>query len=148
MLSKWTSVVWVDRDPNHPERLSYFGEDPTKPNPHGLIKIVRRTELVPGAILSLIKILSALLHEMAHAVLRIYTCLCRCRGRTLGVTGHGPSWVKLVEAIEKELERSFGGRDKWAFYIIDSLRNEISRIEKLGRQAGLGQRENYAKHGS
>ena len=50
--------------------------------------------------------LSFLLHEMTHAVLDLFLCICRpCKClknvmRTTGLTGHGPSYCRLRQAIE------------------------------------------------
>ncbi|KAJ8065383.1 hypothetical protein OCU04_006072 [Sclerotinia nivalis] len=49
--------------------------------------------------------LETLLHEMIHAFLNIYTCLCsKCSHdipRTIGHTGHGLPWHKIADNIER-----------------------------------------------
>ena len=60
-------------------------------------------------------LLGTLLHEMAHAFVDLKgcscpTCVCPANvPNTCGVSGHGPSWVKLCEAIEAEANRSLRG---------------------------------------
>ena len=106
-------LEWVE---GSPRELGYYGS--TRPDPNfehsrnTLIEIVRPNEWSQDSVQQL---LSTLIHEMAHAVFRLFECRCvQCsrqihieRGR--GLTGHGPEWRKLVEAMEMELNRFFPG---------------------------------------
>lgn len=90
--------------------------------------------------------LETLLHEMIHAFLNIYTCLCsKCSydiPRTIGHTGHGLPWHKIANSIESfvktklnlelDLERraslaieiqasGLGMRDQIAIYLMEDL---------------------------
>ena len=64
-------------------------------------------------------ILSTVLHEIAHAIFRVFMsrCVdCRCFRSmvlTIGITGHGPSWMTLGQAMESEARRSFGFGKAW-----------------------------------
>ena len=59
-------------------------------------------------------LLATLLHEMTHAFLDIYSSPEEIPGcnrkiaETMGLTGHGPCWVKVAAAIEEEADRSLG----------------------------------------
>ena len=86
--------------------------------------------------------LDTLLHEMSHAFLMIYSSPtgylgdwpCRRILETEGLTGHGPCWVMVAEAIAAEADRSLGRVwDKWDLKIADSccLEREALR-EALG----------------
>lgn len=63
---------------------------------------------------SLQDILDTLLHGMCHAAFQIFGCNCSdcfCYDNligTSGITGHGPSYVQLCKAIEREANRTFG----------------------------------------
>lgn len=53
------------------------------------------------------RILSPVLHEMAHAIFGVFVCRCEdCRCfrsmvLTIGVTGYGPSWMTLGQGYGK-----------------------------------------------
>ena len=59
------------------------------------------------------KTLGTLLHEMVHAMLHTFACRCQCAAETAGTSGHGPSWVTIAKAMEKELKNKFDGFGIW-----------------------------------
>ena len=58
-------------------------------------------------------ILGTLLHEMVHALFLFYGCKCRscttddAKRRTVGFTGHGPSWKSLAVEVQATVGRQF-----------------------------------------
>lgn len=48
---------------------------------------------------SLIDVLETLVHEMVHAYLRVFVCLCDECQRALGATGHGAVWQELKQVM-------------------------------------------------
>ena len=105
-----TTVQWIEYRPD----LSFLGKTPVR----GTRAVIVITKLHPQRVWGrhLVKfLLSTLLHEMAHAFVKLKgcncpTCICPVYiPKTLGVTWHGPSWVKLCEAIEMEANRSLRG---------------------------------------
>ena len=86
--------------------------------------------------------LDTLLHEMSHAFLMIHSSPGGYLGNwpwrrvveTEGLTGHGPCWVKVAEAIAAEADRALGGVwDKWDLKIADSccLEREALREPRM-----------------
>ncbi|KAM0797828.1 hypothetical protein BDR22DRAFT_424812 [Usnea florida] len=69
--------------------------------PHALIHIPKPDPSLPFTAHTAQLLLNTLLHELAHALLLCHGCdcnTCRCtvtRCDTVGLTGHGPVWVKL-----------------------------------------------------
>lgn len=88
--------------------------------------------------------LATLLHEMAHALISIYSGpekllgVNRKRAETSGLTGHGPCWVKIAAAIEREANRSLGGSwYKWDLGIKDARDEESKVLRKWHGYEGI-----------
>jgi len=97
-LSQWTRVEFVDERENRP-KYGFMKDDPEKLAPHVLISIVRRKHSTYGTRDVTEETLRILLHEMAHAMIEVFRCRCHCSASTGGITGHGPSWLKLGVAF-------------------------------------------------
>lgn len=115
-LKSLVEVQWTDSSPNpssycHTQQTA--STDTT--GPRALIKIPKPDPSLPFTAHTAQRLLSSLLHELAHALLLCHGCdcnSCRCqvtRCGTVGLTGHGPVWVKLCGAIEGYANRLFGG---------------------------------------
>jgi hypothetical protein len=69
-----------------------------------LIHILERVESEPHA-QRMKCYIECLLHEMIHAIIRIYTCSCADCGNNykpdVGETGHGRTWQAIAHAVEK-----------------------------------------------
>ncbi len=81
--------------------------------------------------------LDTLLHEMAHALLMIYSSTAEFIGNwhyprvveTEGLTGHGPCWVRVAAAIAAEADRVLGGQwDRWDLGIANACVSEREAI--------------------
>lgn len=105
-----TTVEWAEYHPNFPI-LGWT----SVPDAQATIYITRLHPERVWTRQSVKGLLSTLLHEMAHAFVMLKWCncsTCRCPANicgTRGVSGHGPSWVKLCEAMEAEASRSLAG---------------------------------------
>ena len=117
-LKHLIQVQWTEFDPTSPscQTSPIPSSSPADKPPRGaLIRIQRADPCQPITGETAQRILGALLHGMAHALLVCYGCGCndcRCpvtRSRTVGMTGHGPVWVRLCEAMEAEAERVLHG---------------------------------------
>ena len=158
VLSQWTRVDMVDEMSN-PTSLGSMSVNKKKPAPHVSIKVLRRMDLGYGHAEASLAILNCLLHEMAHAVLDIFSCRCSCVAGTKGVTGHGPSWMMLGQAIEREMNRYYANRDdqgpfdfpwfeRWTLAAGTEnagYRAEIKRLGELGMEDQLAVMLNLAK---
>lgn len=102
VLSEWTRIKWFDYDQNMSRSLGNQMDDPEKPHPYGLVKIVDWGSVKPGGPSAIMQTLNTLLHEMVHSMLNTYTCRCRCASATSEVRGHGPLWKKLARALSLE----------------------------------------------
>ena len=100
------------------------------------------------------RILSTILHEMAHAIFRVFgsRCVdCRCFRSTVltvGVIGHGPSWMTLGQAMESEARRSFGFGKAWLmiFYTHNAGRTvEIVKIRAFKNKGQLRESDEVSK---
>lgn len=75
------------------------------------ICILRPTAQHPG---SLLEFICTLMHEMCHALL-MFACecsVCMCALNKIkgsGLTGHGPSWRRIREAVEATANSYLGG---------------------------------------
>ncbi|MCJ1449175.1 MAG: hypothetical protein MMC23_009694 [Stictis urceolatum] len=59
-----------------------------------------------------LKILTCILHEMTHAMLSLFSCECTSerspsRARTVGISGHGPSWSELLDVVGRSFKLMF-----------------------------------------
>ncbi len=97
--------MWVDYDQEKPHNLGSHDDDLIKLGPYSLIQLKKKAY---GPLL-IMEPSNTLLHEMVDGMLATFACRCQCAVNTSGVTGHGPSWKNLAEAVEQELKRSFGG---------------------------------------
>lgn len=109
-LKHQIDVQWIDFKPNpssHRCRTSKVNS-PGDNLPRASIKVMKPDPTKPWTGETLLQLLGTLLHEMGHAFLMCCSCNCAdCRcpvtsSRTIGLTGHGPSWVKLCQAVEAE----------------------------------------------
>lgn len=105
-----TTVGWTEYLP--------YGEILGRTIVDGTRAVISITRLHPQEVWtgeSVIFLLSTLLHEMAHSFVKLEgcrcpTCLCPMTiPNTRGLSGHGPVWVKLCEAMEAEATRSLQG---------------------------------------
>ena len=91
------------------------------------------------------RILSTVLHEIAHATFRVFVSryvYCRCfRSMVLaiGVTGHGPSWMTLGQAMESEARRSFGFGKAWLMRVCTHNVGRTVEIAKIRAFKNKGQ---------
>lgn len=111
-LSRFVTAQWTNYNPASASACQTKWSTTTTDNKH-IIRIQRPNPSQPFTAQSARTIINTLLHEMAHAFLIRFACSCNScscevtRCGTLGLTGHGPLWVRLCEAIEEEAERSF-----------------------------------------
>ena len=114
-LTHRVEVQWTDYTPGASHCQTTIVPSSTDKYPGALIKIPKADPSQPFTGQTALRTLSTLLHEMAHAFLICYACdcnTCRCdvtRSDTVGLTGHGPVWVKLCEAIEAEANEKLKG---------------------------------------
>lgn len=109
-------VQWIDYNPASSScRPEVLPSSSTHKHPRVLIKIQKANPCQPFTGQTAQHILGALLHGMAHAFILCYGCRCNScscqvsRSRTLGLTGHGPVWARLCQAIEAEADKVFQG---------------------------------------
>ena len=99
-------VEWVDEcQEGHPRKWVGWCKVAVATNrgPRCVISLVRPTVNKPRKTED---ILATLMHEMCHALFafRCYCYCCRCPLNKMngeGLSGHGPSWVKLRRCVEK-----------------------------------------------
>lgn len=105
-----TTVAWVEYRPE----LNFLGAEVCD-GTRAVILLMRLQPQRAWTRQSIVSLLGTLLHEMAHAFVELKGCYCstcQCREmipNTWGVSGHGPVWVKLCEAMEAEANRSLRG---------------------------------------
>lgn len=63
-----------------------------------MVSIARHDE--KGSSRSDVAYLSTLLHEMAHCIIALFQWKSGCLAPTMGLTGHGPTWVQLAKVLE------------------------------------------------
>ena len=112
---------------------------------HVLIKIAKPpTTITTWAEHTVQMLLAILLHEMTHAVFRIFGCRCadcrclRTEELTRGIKGHGPSWMQLGQAVEKEANRSLREFKHLWFMCVGA--GDVSRKEELEYMASEGKK--------
>ena len=130
-----------------------LGKTSDSPSRYGEVTITlkRPTESNTGVVSTelrdcsaLIEMCNTLIHEMLHAVIRIYTCKCRdcdClfnRCRTMGLDGHGPSFRRLGGWLEAWLQFTFGVYGTWHLDATDNSVSHEFEKEEL-RKHGLSQ---------
>ncbi|KAG8533351.1 uncharacterized protein KY384_002134 [Bacidia gigantensis] len=110
------------------------------------VRKLRRKDFNPRHILQCL--LETLLHEMVHAVLELFACCCRvcfCKRNllaTVGLRGHGPTWIRLGKALQDTLNRNLPNVMffPWTIYCAPSeLALELDlkrRIEETGECEG------------
>lgn len=116
-LKHLIEVQWTDFNPASPScQTEPTPSSSTDKHPRrALIKIQKADPCQPFTGETAQRILGALLHGMAHALLICYGCACNScvcqvtRSRTVGLTGHGPVWVTLCEAVEAEADKVLRG---------------------------------------
>lgn len=115
-------VQWLKY--NTKAHLYGYTEDDPKNQPFGaLINVYKR----PGAKNNSEGIvLGKLLHEMVHAVFSVFGCRCAHCNCELnvpfadGLSGHGPPFMELARAVEKEANREFPlGQGSWDLNVAD-----------------------------
>ena len=105
-----TTVEWLEYLPD----LHIYGQTRFQ-DTGAVISIMRLQPQRVWTRQSVKRLLSTLLHEMAHVFVQLkgcncLTCLCPLNASNIrGASGHGPSWVKLCEAIEAEANRVLQG---------------------------------------
>ncbi len=105
--------------------------DPIKGPPNVLIRICDRRDLYQDCNHRKNEVIGALLHELAHGFFFTYRCKgARCStGMALlwteGLSGHGPSWERLVKAIGKTMQRYHPELQGFRQALQDDINNSV-----------------------
>ena len=132
------NVQWVDEGTSgwHQHKSGWFEKaEVTNRGPTQWIHIVRPTV---DKIRSVQDILAILMHEMCHAIFA-FRCVChRCscplnQINGEGLSGHGPSWVKLIRSIEESANRHLLTDDPiqlsgWAGPSFEDERQQVGKM--------------------
>ena len=81
------------------------------------------------------EVIATLLHEMCHAVFRLYACRYCCKASGPGFTDHGAAWLSLAYAAQEGLRRSFAGLENVALDVYNnsgSVRKELEVLKQYG----------------
>lgn len=107
-LKSWTTLDLQHHDiPSHGGMAVGWIHDKPDVLPFTLITITDRHALWHEPEYRYNAILGALLHEMVHALFRVFSCKCaQCRVgeaviASVGLTGHGPAWQLLAARVEE-----------------------------------------------
>lgn len=84
------------------------------------------------------EVLATLLHEMFHAFLGLFGCLCKsCYKKvasTIGLSGHGPAWVFAAVLVERHADEFFRVADlPFDIGLEEGLKREREEVEKVSR---------------
>ncbi|CAF9936984.1 MAG: hypothetical protein ALECFALPRED_007032 [Alectoria fallacina] len=143
-LRCWTTVDLIDR-PSPSLYRSKIQADLERKD-HRLTVVLRPDSNTTWTEPTVQHLLSVLLHNMTHAAfwLFAYRCVdCKCL-RTEAMTGsikvHGPSWMELGQAVEKEADQSrLGFKHQW-FMCVEpdhvSRKEELTVVTILQKQKG------------
>lgn len=149
-LRKYITIEWV-------EGVQWLGRTGTILDGKGgiriSIQIQKPSPLTPGDVWTertVQNLLGTLIHELAHAVFRLYGCIClscMClfnRINGIGVTGHGDSWIELAQAMEDGANQYLlGFHQPWKVLGTSSLTFEQVSVRELHESQdieGIGKR--------